>query len=365
MDVGLFLGAGASVYYGYPTTKALKEKLLKHYPSHDNGIEHKLLKSEYLYDIEYVLDLLIKFDQFFNIEHINNFFGNMEIRSIDPSNIATLHRRINKMKLFIERSIFENYGWNNKYHDDVKNMFGVLYNKINNKNLHIFTTNYDRAIEKFCEKNGIECCDGFDATDVGKNIYKNNFKPKSNNYLRLYKLHGSLSWRKDDNEIMYVDVDEMGKNNNRNLLIYPTLSPKEEEENYPYRDYVDEFKKFTSKNNICVVIGFSFRDFQKEFLELLENGGHLIIVSKDGYNNFVKECEPNEDYSLHDMTPHRFKLITKDTPENPTKFTCTPNSVYICPENLLPENVERISQEILDLTNKIIQECNTTKDAGF
>ena len=27
-------------------------------------------------------------------------------------------------------------------------MFGVLYNKINNKNLHIFTTNYDRVIEK-------------------------------------------------------------------------------------------------------------------------------------------------------------------------------------------------------------------------
>ena len=80
MDIGLFLGAGASVYYGYPTTKALKEKLLKQYTSYDGSIEHKLLKSEHLYDIEYVLDLLIKFDQFFNIEHINNFFGNMEIQ---------------------------------------------------------------------------------------------------------------------------------------------------------------------------------------------------------------------------------------------------------------------------------------------
>ena len=29
MDIGLFLGAGASVYYGYPTTKALKEKIIK------------------------------------------------------------------------------------------------------------------------------------------------------------------------------------------------------------------------------------------------------------------------------------------------------------------------------------------------
>ena len=42
MDIGLFLGAGASVYYGYPTTKALKEKLLKQYPSHGDSIEHKL-----------------------------------------------------------------------------------------------------------------------------------------------------------------------------------------------------------------------------------------------------------------------------------------------------------------------------------
>ena len=364
MDIGLFLGAGASVHYGYPTTKALKEKLLKRFPLHDD-IEYRLLKSEHLHDIEYVLDLLIKFDQFFNIKHIDNFFGDMEIQRMNPSNIDVLHKRINNMKLLIEQSIFENYGWDNMYHDDVENMFGVLYNKINNKNLHIFTTNYDRAIEKFCEKNIIECCDGFDTTDVGNNIYKKNFKPKKNNYLRLYKLHGSLSWRKDGDEIIYVNVDEMGKPHNPNLLIYPTLSPKEEEQNYPYKDYVDEFKNFTSKNNICIVIGFSFRDFQDEFLELLKNGGHLIIVSKNGYENFVKECNPNDDYSFHVAKSNGFDLATSDNTKNPTKFTCTPNSVYVCPENLLPENVERISQQISDLTNQIITECNINKNNGF
>ena len=365
MDIGLFLGAGASVHYGYPTTKALKEELSNSVPVSSDNIEYQLLKSNHLYDIEYVLDLLIKFDQFFSIEHINKFFSAMRINNIYPNNIADLRKKITEMKLSIEQSIFDNYSWNNNSHDDVKNMFGVLYNKINNKNLHIFTTNYDRVIEKFCEKNKIECCDGFDGTDLGKKIYKNNFEPKTNNYLKLYKLHGSLNWRKNGDEIMYVDVDQMGAGDNTNLLIYPTLSPKDEEKNHPYNDYVEKFINFTSKNNICIVIGFSFRDFQKEFLQLLKNGGHLIIVSEHGQNNFVNNCDAKEQYSLRIKSSTGFGSVNTDTGECTTKFTCKPNSVYIYPENLSLKNIGEISQEISDLTNRIIRECNINNDTGL
>ena len=365
MDIGLFLGAGASVHYGYPTTKALKEELSKSIPASPNNIEYKLLNSNHLYDIEYVLDLLIKFDQFFSAEHINRFFNDLILVNIYPSNIDGLRKKIIEMKLSIEQSIFDNYSWNNSYHDDVKNMFGVLYNKINNKNLHIFTTNYDRVIEKFCEKNEIECCDGFDGTDLGKKIYKNNFEPKKNNYLKLYKLHGSLNWRKNGNEIMYVDVDQMGDDNNTNLLIYPTLSPKDEEKNHPYNDYVKKFIDFTSKNNICIVIGFSFRDFQKEFLQLLKNGGHLIIVSEHAHDQFINNCKPKEQYSAHIKSSNGFGSVDSDTGKCNTKFTCVPNSVYIYPENLSLKNIGEISQEISDLTNKIIRECNINNDTGL
>ena len=75
----MFLGAGASAHYGYPTTKALKEELLKSVPVSPTNIEYKLLKSNHLYDIEYVLDLLIKFDQFFGVDHIHKFFSDMVI----------------------------------------------------------------------------------------------------------------------------------------------------------------------------------------------------------------------------------------------------------------------------------------------
>ena len=362
MDVGLFLGAGASVHYGYPTTKTLKEKLIKSCDKAPSNIEHMLLNSIHLYDIEYVLDLLIKFDQFFSIKHVNKFFGNMKILQTNTSNIDVLHKKIHDIRSAIEQYIFDNYNWDDNHHGNVKNMFGVLYNKINNKNLHIFTTNYDRAIEKFCEKNNIECCDGFITTDWGKNVYKNNFDPKTNNYLKLYKLHGSLNWRKNSNEIMYMDTDQMETNRNANLLIYPTLSPKDEEKNHPYNNYVKKFMDFTNENNICIVIGSSFRDFQKEFLQLLKKGGHLIIISKNGRNNFISNCKPNEDYSLHIKKSNGFELINKNTGKCTTNFTCMPNSVYIYPEYLSPKNVEKISQEISDLINKIIRECNVNEE---
>ena len=365
MDIGLFLGAGASVHYGYPTTKKLKEKLLESDDGTNHSFKYALLGSDHLYDIEYVLDLLIKFNQFLSIPHIYKFFSGMKINLLNNDSISTLSQEACDIRLFIEQSIFNNYKWNDNYHDKVKNMFGTLYNKINNKNLHVFTTNYDRAIEKFCEKNEIECCDGFVPTDWNKSVYKNNFEPKKNNYLKLYKLHGSLNWRKDDNGIKCIDADQKGDDNGNNFLIYPTLSPKEEEQNYPYNDYINEFKKFTSKNNICIVIGFSFRDFQKEFLKLLKNNGHLIIVSRNGYNNFLNNCKPNEDYSLYIRKSNGFELINRDTGKGTTKFTCMPNSVYIYPEHLSPKNVGEISQEISYLTDKIIRECNINEGTGL
>ena len=365
MDIGLFLGAGASVHYGYPTTKELKEKLLELDNDTNQDFKHALLESSDLYDIEYVLDLLIKFEQFFSIPHIYEFFHELTIFQLGNNNINTLRKKADQMRLFIEQAIFDNYKWNDSYHDKVKNMFGTLYNKINNKNLHVFTTNYDRAIEKFCEKNEIECCNGFVTTDWNKSAYRNNFEPKKDNYLKLYKLHGSLDWRKDSNGIKCIDTDQKGEDNDNNFLIYPTLSPKEDEQNYPYNEYVDKFKKFTSKNNICIIIGFSFRDFQKEFLQLLKNGGHLIIVSKNGHDKFTNNCKTNEDYSLHIRKSNGFELINKDTEKGTTKFTCVPNSVYIYPEYLSPKNVGEISQEILDLTKKIIRECDINRETGL
>ena len=366
MDIGLFLGAGASVHYGYPTTKKLKERLLELNNESGHSFKHALLESNHLYDIEYILDLLMKFERFVSEPHIYKFFHNLDTNYLHHTGINTLRQEVRDMKLFIEQSIFDNYRWNDDYYDKVKNMFGILYNKINNKNLYVFTTNYDRAIEKFCEKNEIECCDGFVSTEWNKSVYKNNFEPKTNNYLKLYKLHGSLNWRRDGKDIKCIDTDQKGDDNDNNFWIYPTLSPKDEEKNYPYKDYVDEFKKFTSKNNICIVIGLSFRDFQTEFLQLLKNGGHLIIVSKNGHSDFINNCKPDEDYSLHIKNSHGFALIDKDTEKNitrsTTKFTCMPNSVYIYPEHLSPENVRKVSQEISNLTNKIIRESDFNRE---
>jgi hypothetical protein len=69
--------------------------------------------------------------------------------------------------------------------------------------LNIFTTNYDLAIEEYCSNNSIYCIDGFKVDD-----FKHRFLWKAENYdnitydkdssqrIYLYKLHGSLNWKR-------------------------------------------------------------------------------------------------------------------------------------------------------------------------
>ena len=52
MDIGLFLGAG---FYGYPTTKALKEELSKSIPASPNNIEYAFVVGYPLMNIFYIV----------------------------------------------------------------------------------------------------------------------------------------------------------------------------------------------------------------------------------------------------------------------------------------------------------------------
>ena len=44
------------------------------------------------------------------------------------------------------------------------------------------------------------------------------------------------------------------------IVIKPSRSPKEEEGDQPVRTLINEFKERIEKSNICIAIGYSFRD---------------------------------------------------------------------------------------------------------
>jgi hypothetical protein len=63
----------------------------------------------------------------------------------------------------------------------------------------------------------------------------------------LYKLHGCLNWKKHRKHGIEATAEERRFDDasyEEDLLIYPTLSPKEGEEIEPYKAIREEFRKF-------------------------------------------------------------------------------------------------------------------------
>jgi hypothetical protein len=94
----------------------------------------------------------------------------------------------------------------------------------------------------------------------------------------LYKLHGSLNWKRHkiyDIEATSEERRSYDSNYVENLLVYPTLSPKDGAEVEPYKTIREEFRKYMEGADLCIVIGFSFRDMHINtiFSDFLKNVG--------------------------------------------------------------------------------------------
>jgi SIR2-like protein len=136
----------------------------------------------------------------------------------------------------------------------------------------IFTTNYDPAIEVYCQQrhNEYNLVDGF-AYDVAD---RHNWWDRSvfDNYemsrdgktdIVLFKLHGSVDWlwvkakqkiRRGQAMYTAMDADAYG-----NVLIYPATRKIATED--PYYSAYEYYQRCCENTQKCVAIGYSFRDY--------------------------------------------------------------------------------------------------------
>lgn len=129
------------------------------------------------------------------------------------------------------------------------------------KTLDVFSVNYDTCIEQFCKKHNFNCTDGFELY-WNPNSFKNDYK------IKLYKIHGSVTWYKTD-EGDYIKVpiasekgDEieliMGEKA-KTLMVYP-MPGKFEEYSTPQSEIIHILHKKLEEVKVCIVIGYRFRD---------------------------------------------------------------------------------------------------------
>ncbi len=306
MKVVLFLGAGASVPFGKPTTAQMKDNLRKYTPNniHEEMLESFLSPAKYP-DIEYVLQSVRDIKKFakslggeYFFEHGKN--GHFSFKHGGFS-FNEFIERINDIEKSLELAIYENYRWNHDHDSTATGIYDIIFNRLRNHtdSINIFTTNYDRVIEEYCNsKHDYQCVDGFARSPPHseRNLWNGNFnvKPDGNiTPVKLCKLHGSLNWKEHVKYGMVKTNEEslsLDPNYTKNLVILPTRSPKDEEDQAPFSDLLTMFENFMDKANACIVIGFSFRDLQinKIFKKFVMSKKPLIVISPTAMENICK-----------------------------------------------------------------------------
>jgi hypothetical protein len=328
LRIVLFLGAGASKPFGKPTTKEFKDILRdeKYHPSAPSNLEpwqkkilNSILSFEEFKDIEHVLQCLKEIDEFFT----NSQYGGKYLQSknlvYDKGNQWDFSQYIENVKTqrgLIERDIFEYYHWNHSKEEELgqkiyDQLFAEIMKHSNSNVIRIFTTNYDRTIEEYCssEQRNYQFIDGFIPHYRSGRRKWNEGKyeaplDKGEVPVYLYKLHGSLDWKRHK-QYGILATGEEGPSSDSNyieqMLVYPTLSPKDGQEVEPYKTIREKFKEeLMKRTDVCIVIGFSFRDehiksILSDFLKL--GTKTLIVVSpsakKNIHDNLLRKPIPS------------------------------------------------------------------------
>ena len=181
----------------------------------------------------------------------------------------------------------------------------------NRERLNIFTTNYDRLIEIGAELAGVHLMDRFIGTlmpvfrssrlnlDIHYNPPGIRGEPR---YLegvaRLTKLHGSVDWVQNSNEIRrmglpfgaedikpYLNAPGLKGADALKLMIYPNSAKDRETAEYPYVELFRDFAAAICRpNSTLVTYGYGFGDehINRVIHDMLTiPSTHLVVISYD------------------------------------------------------------------------------------
>lgn len=188
--------------------------------------------------------------------------------------------------------------------------------------LHVFTTNYDRLIERGCDDAGLRIIDRFVGTL--RPLFRNtrieldyHYNPPGirgeprfmEGVVRLTKLHGSLDWRFNEaTRRIYRAETPFGAAEDHpslpdspvdTVMIYPNPAKDVETTQYPYAELFRDFASATCRpNSVVVTYGYGFGDdhINRVLLDMLSvPSAHLVIIAfdlDDRIKGFLAQTRP-------------------------------------------------------------------------
>jgi hypothetical protein len=265
-NIGFFFGAGTSCALGIPNVEQLTA-----------GIEAKL-KDDFLANFKLVktdLETIIT-DRKVNIEDILNQIRRIReltgetakvYEGVSGENSKLLDKEICTIiyDIILDKESLADI-------DKTKKFFAWLSLLNRDFSKEVFTTNYDLIIEKSLEASQIPYFDGFVGSfepffwqeSIDQFVAKNDM---TQNWIRLWKIHGSLSWFwKEDEKTKAQKIIRIGKienikKENNELVIYPSKEKYDSSKKQPFIAYFDRLKNYLLSGELLFVFtGYSFSD---------------------------------------------------------------------------------------------------------
>lgn len=197
-----------------------------------------------------------------------------------------------------------------------------------NKQINIFTTNFDMFIEEACEKIGIPYNDGFSG-QINPVFSVSNYnkiqKYKSLQFdntadiplFNIIKLHGSISWQSNDKNIIYSKGNQIpndlesktGLDFSKEYSKISIINPNAEKhfETVLDTNYASMLRKFTleleKENSILILAGFSCEDkhIRNLLYNVLKTNPTLIVIffSHSPYDETIDKLHEKEHSNLY------------------------------------------------------------------
>jgi hypothetical protein len=231
-------------------------------------------------------------------------------------------------------------------YDDFLGFWAEIISKrslhIVNKQVNVFTTNFDMFIEDACERLSIPYNDGFNG-QINPKFSVSNFnriqKYKSLQFdntsdipiFNIIKLHGSISWNATGGQVSYsdgshIEDDLFNKQGDDFLAGYKKIAiinPNAEKhfETVLDTNYASMLRKFTleleKENSVLMIFGFSLED--KHIKDLLygvmKTNPTLVVIyfSHSEYNGNEDKFEEIENQNLYIISPENKFSFDKNT----------------------------------------------------
>lgn len=314
MRIALFLGAGASVCAGMPTT----QEFLKAYWSHiidaqlnagggdcdtrrfirDIIAEHKND------DIEKLYDGVVRAIGFYESQNCRPIAERLVKDNMDCAAIADALKRLRSdiqkclrrayLRGGYSRGELLNFPLSNAYVDE--GAWNAIWDVIKGAGADkfvVFTTNYDCVMELYAEDSaGLILVNGFTQHRRADNVWTGEWNDPGEPALYLTKLHGSVSWYRDrENRVVEPDIPEQSAAYH-GTMIFPTEGPKDYA-GVPFTKLMERFRDEMKKVETLLVIGFSYRD--EEIVDVItkevDRGMVLISMSPDAVTDIRSVTE--------------------------------------------------------------------------